>query len=116
VDDVVEVAIRKREAANISREKIQGRVGGKMRALHRERSGVAREDQSLRVKIKRPVNVRKALEQPTAEEAGATCNEDALVSHLLPERSRFVEDMVKIGGGQRLLYHRLDQPFSQMSG
>src|ERR1700726_285899 len=86
-----------------------------MWALHRKGSGVAREDHSLGIKIKRPVDVRKALEQPAAEEAGATCNEDALVSHLLPERPRFVEDMVKVGGGQRLLCHRLDPLFSQIS-
>ena len=54
-------------------------------------------------------------EQPTAEEAGPSCNEDALVSHLVPERSRLVEDMVEVGGGQRLLCHRLDPLFSQMS-
>src|SRR5216683_1841082 len=35
VDDVVEVAVRKREAANIFRKKGKGRIGGKMGTLHR---------------------------------------------------------------------------------
>ena len=79
-----------------------------MRALHREGSGVAREDRGAGVKIERPVDVGKALEQPTAEEAGAARNENVLVPRLLPERFCLAENVVEIVGGQRLLCHSLN--------
>src|SRR3981189_517174 len=111
VDDVVEVTLRKREAANIPRKKSQGRISGKMRALHRKGRRVAREHRGANVEIELAIDVGKAFQQPAPEKAGTPRNEDALVSHLLPERSRFVEDMVKIGRVQRLLCHRLDPLF-----
>ena len=51
MDDVVEVALRKREAANISGKKREGRIGGKMRTLHRKGRGVARKDHGASVEI-----------------------------------------------------------------
>jgi hypothetical protein len=54
------------------------------------------------------INVREAFQQPASKKAGAPGNENLLVSHLLPERSGLVEDMVEIGDGQRLLGHRFD--------
>jgi hypothetical protein len=107
VDDVWKVAIRKREAANISRVKSEGRIGGKMRALHREGRGVARQDRGASVEIELPIDIGEAFQQPAPEKAGAPCYENLLVSHLLPEWSGLVEDMVEVGGGQRLLCHRL---------
>ena len=108
VDDVLKVAVRKREAANISRKKGEGRISCKMGTLHRKGRGIAGKDRGASVEIELPVDVGKAFQQPTPKKASASRNKEVLILHLMPERLGLVEDMVEIGGGQRLLYHRLD--------
>jgi hypothetical protein len=38
--------------------------------------------------------VYEALDEPAAEEASAAGDEDALIAHVVPERSRLAEDEV----------------------
>src|SRR6266446_2210795 len=76
VEDVWKVAIRKGEAANISRVKSEGRIGGKMRALHREGRGVARQDRGASVEVELPIDIGEAFQQPAPEKAGAPCYEN----------------------------------------
>jgi hypothetical protein len=107
VDDVGKVAVVEGKTADVAGNEGQGFVGCQVRAFPREGSGVTSENCRVRIEAKVPVDVGKTFEQPTAEEASAACNEDALVSHFVPERPRLAEDVVEIGGGQRLQCHRI---------
>ena len=78
-----------------------------MRTLHREGRGVAGKDRGASVEIELPIDIGKAFQQPAPKKASASGNEDVFMLHLIPERLRLVEDMVKIGNGQRLLDHGL---------
>lgn len=107
MDDVGKFAVGEGETADVAGNDGQGFVGCQVRALPREGSGVASENRCVCIEAKLPVDVGKTFEQPTAEEASAACNEDALVSYLVPERFRLAEDVLEIGGGQRLQCHRI---------
>ena len=60
------------------------------------------------VEIELPIDVGEAFQQPAPEKASASCYEYLVISHLLPEGSSLVENMVEVGGGQSLLCHRRD--------
>ena len=107
VDDIWEVAVREGKSTHISHVEGKGWIGSKMWALYSEGDRVASENGGSGIEAEPSVDVGKAFEQPTAEEASASCNEDAFVSSFIPERSRLAEDMVEIDGGQKLLCHRL---------
>jgi hypothetical protein len=76
-----------------------------MGTLAGEGSRRASEDRGVGVEIQGAVDVGEGFDEPAAEEAGATCDEEALVAHLVPVGPGFVEDEVEILVGEMVSNH-----------
>lgn len=98
VDDVRERPRGKVEGAHIARVQADRRMRGQMRYLAAKRFGVACEHQGLRFQAQPIVGPGKRLQQPAAEEARASGDEDPVAAKLLPHLRRVEEDVVEIGG------------------
>src|ERR1700687_1527313 len=84
MDDEAEVAFREGEVTDVSGEKRDSGISGEVGAFGGEAGWVAGEDGGVGVEVECAVDVYEALDEPAAEEASATGDEDALIAHAVP--------------------------------
>src|SRR5882757_10672786 len=96
MDHIAKLALRKIEATNITRDKFNSPIGRKVRTLRTKGIWASCQCGHSRIQRELTIDIAEALQQPSPKEACSSCNEDALITHLCPQRLRLSEDQVKI--------------------
>ncbi len=105
MNQIVEFSFGKGEVAHVTLEQRESGMVDEMRALPGECFGASRENRGMGIEAELPIDVKKALDEPAAEETGTPGDENALPTHFFPKRLRLPENMVEIRNRYGLRAH-----------